>query len=164
MNINVDSLNNGFSKDVEFDSYIALPKSLVYHENVYIHCKGVITNSSGKYTFDGSVVAKVNFNCNSCLKEFDKEIKFDMVEVFSKDSTDDEIWLFSSKDNIINLEEPIKTNLLLKLPMKALCSDNCKGLCHVCGHDLNDGDCGCDRGYIDPRFEKFLHLFENKEV
>ena len=165
MNINVDSLNNGFSKEVQFDDNITLPESLVYNKDVYIQGKGTITNSYGKYTFNGNVVAKVTFNCNSCLKEFEKEIDFDMLEVFSKDSTDnDEIWIFSSKDNIIKLEEPIKTNLLLNLPMKALCSENCNGLCNLCGHNLNDSDCGCNRDYIDPRFEKFLHLFENKEV
>ena len=165
MNINVDSLNNGFSKEVEFEGNITLPESLVYNKDVYIQGKGTITNSYGKYTFNGNVVAKVTFNCNSCLKEFEKEIDFDMLEVFSKDSTDnDEIWIFSSKDNIIKLEEPIKTNLLLNLPMKALCSENCKGLCHICGHNLNDSDCGCNRDYIDKKKKKFLHLFENKEV
>ena len=45
MNINVDSLNSGFSKEVEFESNIALPKSLVYHQDVYIKGKGTITNS-----------------------------------------------------------------------------------------------------------------------
>ena len=165
MNINVDSLNNGFSKEVEFEGNITLPESLVYNKDVYIQGKGTITNSYGKYTFNGNIIAKVSFKWKLCLKEFEKEIAFDMLEVFSKDSTDnDEIWIFSSKDNIIKLEEPIKTNLLLNLPMKALCSENCKGLCHICGHNLNDSDCGCDRDYIDPRFEKFLHLFENKEV
>lgn len=164
MNINVDSLNKGFSKDVSFDGYVTLPKSLDYKEDVYVKCKGDITNLSGKYTFKGSVVANICFYCNSCLKEFEKELKFDMLEVFSKENIDDEIWLFSSKDNIINLEEPIKTNILLNLSMKALCEEGCKGLCRICGHNLNEGDCGCDRDFIDPRFEKFLHLFENKEV
>ena len=85
MNINVDSLNSGFSKEVSFDGNITLPKSLVYHKDVYIQGKGVITNSYGKYTFEGSILANVTFNCNSCLKEFKKEIAFDMTEVFSKD-------------------------------------------------------------------------------
>lgn len=165
MNINVDSLNNGFSKEVQFEGNVTLPESSDYNNQVFVTGEGTITNSYGKYTFNGNVVAKVTFNCNSCLKEFEKEIAFDMVEIFSKDSiNDDEIWQFSSKDNIIKLEEPIKTNILLNLPMKALCSENCKGLCRICGHNLNNGDCGCDRDYIDPRFEKFLHLFENKEV
>ena len=86
MNINVDSLNNGFSKEVQFDDNITLPESLVYNKDVYIQGKGTITNSYGKYTFNGNVVAKVTFNCNSCLKEFGKEIDFDMLQVFSKDS------------------------------------------------------------------------------
>lgn len=165
MDINVDSLNNGFSKDVSFCGYVVLPNSLAYHQDVYIQGNGNITNSYGKYTFNGKIIADITFNCNSCLEQFKKQICFDMVEVFCKDgSGDDEIWSFSSKDNIIHLKEPIITNILLNLPMKALCSNDCKGLCRICGHNLNDGDCGCDRDFIDPRFEKFLHLFNNKEV
>ncbi len=164
MNINVDSLNNGFSRQVEFETCITLPESDSYDEQVLVSCNGTITNSHGKYTFDGQVAAKVVFYCSSCLEKFEEELSFPMIEVFSKETLeDDEMWAFSGKNNI-SLEEPIKTNILLNLPMKAICSKNCKGLCHICGHNLNLSDCGCERDYIDPRFEKFLHLFNNKEV
>ena len=55
-------------------------------------------------------------------------------------------------------------------PVKILCREDCKGLCPVCGHDLNEGDCGCDRFVPDPRMALLSDLFDpahipnNKEV
>ncbi|MDE6357617.1 MAG: DUF177 domain-containing protein [Eubacteriales bacterium] len=161
MIIKVDNLNNGFSQEIDCEGNINLPEN----KKAFVKIKGKITNSYGKYTVDGEVFSKIGFQCNSCLTDFEREINFPILEVFSKSEADDEeIWIFSSKDNIINLEQPIAMNILLNLPMKALCSENCKGLCRICGHNLNDGDCGCDRDFIDPRFEDFLKLFKNKEV
>lgn len=161
MIIKVDNLNNGFSQEIDCQGNINLPED----KKAFVKIKGKITNSYGKYTVDGEVFSKIGFQCDSCLIDFEREINFPILEVFSKtESDDEEIWVFSSKDNIINLEQPIAMNILLNLPMKALCSENCKGLCRICGHNLNDGDCGCDRDFIDPRFEDFLKLFKNKEV
>lgn len=45
----------------------------------------------------------------------------------------------------------VREQLLLALPDYVLCREDCKGLCVVCGADLNAGDCGCDRSVPDPR-------------
>ena len=47
--------------------------------------------------------------------------------------------------------------------MKTLCRDDCKGLCPVCGKDLNTGACGCDPTEIDPRFESLRALVNVEE-
>ncbi len=161
MIIKVDNLNNGFSEDFYFEGNINLPENKI----AFVKISGKITNSYGKYTITGEVHSKIKFECDCCLKDFEIEINFPITEVFSKiEPENEEIWLFSSKDNIINLEQCIAMNISLNLPMKALCSENCKGLCRICGHNLNNSDCGCDRDIIDPRFEEFLKIFKNKEV
>ncbi len=168
MKINVDNLNNGFSKEVNFEGDINLPDDASFNSKAHVKGTGIITNSSGQYTFTGKAISEVTCICNTCLEEFSEVIELnDIIEVFSKteekfedyDCDQDSIWFFSSKDNNIILDQPIITNILLSMPMKALCIDNCKGLCKVCGHNLNINDCGCDRDFIDPRFESFLHLF-----
>ena len=40
---------------------------------------------------------------------------------------------------------------MLALPMQVVCSEKCKGLCPVCGQDLNKAECGCERKVVDPR-------------
>lgn len=47
--------------------------------------------------------------------------------------------------------------------MKVVCREDCKGLCPVCGKDLNKGDCDCDTTYRDPRFESLRALFNDDE-
>jgi len=47
---------------------------------------------------------------------------------------------------IIELDDGLRDELVLSLPMVARCSEECKGLCLDCGADLNDGPCGCHKG------------------
>jgi uncharacterized protein len=51
----------------------------------------------------------------------------------------------------LDLSAVVSEQIVLEVPMKPMCRDNCKGLCDQCGADLNLGDCGCSRNRIDPR-------------
>ena len=51
----------------------------------------------------------------------------------------------------IDLDPIVREQVLLALPMQVVCSEKCKGLCPVCGQDLNKAECGCERKVIDPR-------------
>jgi len=52
----------------------------------------------------------------------------------------------------LNLGPIVREQILLGLPMHVLCSDECKGLCQICGQNLNEKECGCDRRVPDPRW------------
>ena len=64
-------------------------------------------------------------------------------------------------DFSIELDEVVISDILLSLPQKFLCSEDCKGLCPKCGKNLNFGDCGCDKREIDPRLEILKQLMED---
>jgi len=51
----------------------------------------------------------------------------------------------------LDISDQVWESLILLLPEKVLCSEECKGLCPVCGADLNLGDCGCTPDNVDPR-------------
>jgi uncharacterized protein len=51
----------------------------------------------------------------------------------------------------IDLEPIVREQLLLALPMNVVCRDTCEGLCSVCGQNLNEKQCGCERKVLDPR-------------
>lgn len=63
-------------------------------------------------------------------------------------------------DYKLELDEVVKTDIILELPAKFLCSEDCKGLCMKCGKNLNEGDCGCDKGSVDPRLEILKQLID----
>ena len=55
--------------------------------------------------------------------------------------------------------------LLLSLPMKVLCDEDCKGICNRCGANLNHETCDCDRSSLDPRMSVIQDIFKQfKEV
>ncbi len=126
---------------------------------------GSLTNSGeGAYLLEGEVKAVLSLNCDLCLKSFKTDITFTCNEVFcNEENPEKEFWGFS--DKTIDLKPVLVADILLNMPMRAVCSDDCKGLCPKCGHNLNEGDCGCDRGYRNPQFEKLMTLFkDDKEV
>jgi uncharacterized protein len=51
----------------------------------------------------------------------------------------------------IDLDPLVREQVLLALPMHAVCTDGCKGLCGSCGQNLNEGQCDCAPGQVDPR-------------
>ena len=69
------------------------------------------------------------------------------------------------EENELDIDRLIYDEILVNWPTKVLCKDDCKGICPVCGQNLNQQDCGCDRQVIDPRMAKFQDIFnEFKEV
>lgn len=52
----------------------------------------------------------------------------------------------------VDLDPIVREQILLALPSYPVCSEGCKGLCPVCGANLNDRECGCDRHVPDPRW------------
>jgi uncharacterized protein len=67
---------------------------------------------------------------------------------FDPDTAEEET--FSGK--VIDLDPILREQLLLSLPGYPVCKESCKGLCSVCGANLNERDCGCDRHVPDPRW------------
>ena len=52
----------------------------------------------------------------------------------------------------IDLSAAVREQILLQIPSSPLCREDCLGLCARCGKDLNEGECGCDRAVVDPRW------------
>lgn len=59
---------------------------------------------------------------------------------------------------VIDLAPIFREQLLLALPMYAVCGDDCKGLCTVCGQNLNEAKCGCDTRQVDPRLAALKNI------
>lgn len=65
----------------------------------------------------------------------------------------------------LDVDQLVSNELLLNLPMKVLCDENCKGICNRCGTNLNYGTCDCDRTSLDPRMSVIQDIFkQSKEV
>ena len=87
--------------------------------------------------------AETTLECVRCLNDFEQSLNWDFTELyaFSKKSVS-ESGLIMPEDGHIDLQSLIREYALLEIPIKPLCKPNCKGLCSVCGEDLNLNDCG----------------------
>ena len=83
----------------------------------------------------GSALVTVKTQCALCLKDI-------TVEAGSK-----EICIFREKvpDEIVDITDDIREDILLSIPDRFKCSDDCKGLCPGCGANLNDESCRCKK-------------------
>ena len=106
------------------------------------------------------------FCCDRCLEQFEMEIKNksrilytgdkSLVDTMSKEKED--VRFIKPDDIEIDFSDDIKQFLLLEIPYKKVCKEECKGLCAKCGQNLNLGQCDCEDEYIDPRWENLKGL------
>ena len=120
------------------------------------------------------VTAKTSFefelNCDRCLKPVKHTIDTDIQqEVISPDylgeiDEDAEQTVFMEGYQL-NVDDLIYSDIVLNWPMKILCREDCKGICRICGKDLNTGECGCDTFVPSPGLAGIKEIFNaNKEV
>lgn len=117
-----------------------------------VKLKGNISNTGDVLLLQAVMTAQVQRTCGRCLKEFTGITRAEVVEKFypaSAEHIENDAFVYDS--DVIDITEPLREGLLLAEPMQALCKPDCRGLCPVCGADLSDGDCGCDRFTVDPR-------------
>ena len=139
--------------DFDFQEEIAIPRS-----GGDVPCKvkvtGTVQRVDRNYVVEGEIAAVLSLNCDKCLSAFEAQLDLNMNEVFSEDvDSEKEFWELS--DKTVDLKPAVIADIMLNMPMKAECPK--------CGHNLNEGDCGCDRGYINPQFEKLLTLFKDDD-
>lgn len=71
---------------------------------------------------------------------------------------EDDVDVYPYDDEEIDLEPLIRERVVLAVPYAPLCREDCKGLCTVCGIDLNRESCTCDRHVVDPRLAALKDL------
>jgi len=117
---------------------------------------------------EGKLHTEVEVACSRCLSLFRcplalnvEEEYFPVIDVVSGASLPlpGEPSCFAiDEHHILDLTEAIRQYALLAMPMKPLCRANCAGLCPNCGHNLNQGPCGCLSQKTDPRWSKLRNL------
>ena len=105
---------------------------------------GKVVNTGTGLLVEGEGSGLVRDVCARCLQELTVRITAPFSEKFlpvARQSDENEFYIY--KTGLLDLKELASDVLLLGIPSKSLCADGCKGLCVVCGGNLNIKDCGC---------------------
>jgi len=152
-----------FSKEIErIDDPILNGEDILFP----IRTTGEIYKVDGELQYYISGFFTYVSNCDRCLIETKQNLSFTSTGKLIKapgngnDSEESDEVIYYNDDEL-NLKEYIWNQVVSSLPMKNLCSENCKGLCPKCGTDLNTQKCQCDTSNVDLRFEKLRELSLN---
>ncbi len=110
--------------------------------------------------------------CSRCLQPLQETIRIVFEEEFQSIvdlqsgeplvDTDEDAFLID-ENNLLDLTEAVRQYREASVVMQPLCRPDCKGLCPVCGHDLNMGECGCNTGPTDERWAALWGLKPESE-
>ena len=128
---------------------------------------------SGKQVFvKGHIDSQARVECDRCLKPVelslntDFELEYVTDEDYKSSSvaelTEDAMSLSVFDGEAIDLDEIVREQVLLLVPARTLCGQDCKGICPTCGADRNDGDCGCEKIELDPRWAALKKLADRE--
>ena len=130
-----------------------------------------VTNEGNKvFTVTGEAALTLSMVCARCLEPV--RVSFDLVidqEVDMKQTGEDRIAELDEQVYIkgynLDVDQLVGNELTLNLPMRVLCSEDCKGICNRCGTNLNRGTCDCAGKSLDPRMSVIQDIFKQlKEV
>jgi uncharacterized protein len=120
-----------------------------------------------RFRLVGTARTELELPCSRCLEPFRLPVNaaFDQRHLPQTEAPGDEAEIAEEdletsfyRDEQIDLNELLREQFYLALPMKPLCRDDCKGLCPQCGTNLNTGTCECAIGWEDPRLAPLKQL------
>lgn len=130
-----------------------------------------VSKSGTQLICRGKVKTSARLECSRCLLIYDQPIisNLDFVIDFGESSQEfksdeDNYFVADPSSGFFQIDNLVRETVILALPLKPLCAEDCKGLCPICGTDLSKSRCNCVRKEIDPRWEKLKGLLNNNKV
>jgi uncharacterized protein len=125
------------------------------------------TKTGDEMIFQGAISSTAEMDCSRCLDRFEMPIQskiqfvIQLLEISSPQNSDDDDFVVLPKTTQeYDFSERVREAILLELPLKPLCSVSCRGLCPMCGTNLNESGCDCTPDKTDERWESLRQLFD----
>lgn len=154
----------GYSRDFTFDQ----PGPLHAEEVLIGDLQGVLhlTRTPQGILVQGTLHATTEVECVRCLEPFALPFALELSELFipawqipAGEAASATPYLIDEK-GFIDLTPILREEAILAVPIRALCSPDCKGLCPQCGQNLNEGMCACEEEHVDPRLASLRALLD----
>ena len=125
-----------------------------------------------RFRLSGTVRTELELPCSRCLEPFRLAVDASFDQRFlpaaemgteqEREVQEEDLDVSYYRDDQIDLNELLREQFYLALPMKPLCVEACKGLCAQCGTNLNTGTCTCDVQWEDPRLAPLKGLLRRE--
>jgi uncharacterized protein len=107
------------------------------------------------------------FQCDRCLDDFTQDISCQYSQLYVFDEADagrdvdGEARVVHGDTTVIDLSADVREMIILSVPLKLLCREECRGLCSACGTDLNTGSCDCREETVNRPWQGLEKLLKN---
>ncbi len=157
------------SRDFEFLNVDLVEENAEFLEPT--HVEAAVRRIGEEVWVKGKLTSRVSFICSRCLRPFEFPVAagFDLVylpdelDILKEELDEDDVGRVYYHDNQIDLGQVILEQLNLTFPLKPLCSEDCEGICAVCGQVRQQGNCACLVQEEDPRLRKLKNFIREKE-
>ena len=126
-----------------------------------VTAQGQVSNTAGVLELTADVTADMTVRCDRCGKPVHLRLAPRYAATLQADAQDaDSEDVFPLTGDEADVSDVLETCFILGTDQRFLCREDCKGLCPVCGKDLNDGPCSCGKE-IDPRMAALGQLLDD---
>lgn len=165
----VDGKEKTFTQDIEMSGFRALDSvyPIISREPVKLWFQNL---GDRKLYMKGSIDVTLSIPCGRCLEPVEHRFQTEVEqEVDMRQSEEERVEDLNEQPFIsgyhLDVDQLVSNELVLGLPMKILCNDDCIGICNRCGVNLNHETCSCDQSSPDPRMAAIQDIFKQfKEV
>ena len=129
---------------------------------------GKVRLTGNEVFVNGHVETRAQVECDRCLKPVELPVSADFALEYitgaeyesspAAELTEAEMSVSVFDGDAIDVDEIVKEQILLAVPTRMLCREECKGICPECGTDRNTGQCNCVTNDIDPRWAALKNL------
>jgi uncharacterized protein len=160
-----------FGEGTSFHTITSVPEKIPFLEDLpfkdEIRLKLTIVKTGSSFDLSGKLEADLYLECARCLEVFNYNIrsalhavaKIGAKGIQESDQNDGEgIFYLTPEDQTVDLSGIVKDDIVLSMPIKPLCKEDCRGLCPGCGNNLNTSACACKTADKDPRWHKLARI------
>lgn len=164
--INISNLSEGIHEHV----FETEPSKIGLDERFrsMVKVKAKLDKSVRQILLQAKMWAEGAFICDRCLDNFiwKMDKKYSMVYIqgdrsMIESKKEDEFQVLSADTNYIDLDEDVRQYILLAIPQKLLCREECLGICPTCGVNRNNESCTCEVHVTDSRWDALKKLSHN---
>ena len=131
---------------------------------------GKVRLSGNEVFVNGHIDTRLRVECDRCLQPVELPVNADFALEYisgadyesteTAELTEAELSVSVFDGEAIDVDEIVKEQILLTVPTRMLCREDCKGICPECGTDRNTAECNCVTKDIDPRWAALKNLTE----
>ena len=151
-----------FEEAESFEPIVMMGEEIAFSDALLA---GRLLGAEETVSIDARLKVNVHAYCARCLEPVERQMDIRVEATFSREPGDDE---FPITGHTIDGKDAALSELITMLPMRFLCSEDCKGLCPVCGINRNKSLCTCLEGAVRPNpfsaLKALLNDQNNKEV